>query len=296
MASLETVAQPETPGEPGKLVLMDTLEQVATGFQFTEGPAWHPDGYVVFSDIPANQIVRWDAPTKTEVYRDPSHNSNGLAFDLEGRLMACEHGARRVTRTLADGEFAVLAENYEGKRLNSPNDLTLAKDGRIYFTDPPYGVAPADRELDFCGVYRIDTEGKVHLEHKEMPRPNGIALAPDEKTVYVADSQLGIVNAFPVNGDGSLGTPKLFGKMESSGADGLKVDSEGNVYATGPRGVWMWDKDAGWVGLIETPEGPANCGFGEPDGKTLFITAKTSLYRVRTKVAGYFPQGWGTEK
>jgi gluconolactonase len=183
----------------------------------------------------------------------------------------------------------VVAESYEGKRLNSPNDIAVAKNGRIYFTDPPYGVAPADRELDFCGIYSIDPDGTLHLENREFTRPNGLALSPDESVLYVANSSDQGLNAFAVGADGRLGEPKIFGDPKLPWGDGMKVDTKGNVYVTSEGGVWVWDKDGNWIGRLEIPETPANCAFGGEDGKTFFITARTSLYRIHTQVPGIRP-------
>ena len=276
-----------------QILEVTTLKKVAGGFQFTEGPVWHPDGFLLFSDIPANRINRWDEKSGSTVFREPSHNSNGLTYDNEGHLIACEHGARRVSRTLPDGTIVAIAEHYEGKRFNSPNDVVVSKKGIIYFTDPPFGVAEGDRELDFQGVFRILPDGKVELLHRGMDRPNGLALSPDETVLYVDDTVEKLVNAFPLKPDGSLaGDPTVLGRLEGWGADGLKVDTQGNVYVTGPKGLWIWDKQGGWLGLLETLEDPANCAFGGADGKTLFITARTSLYSVQMKVPGIHPGGW----
>jgi sugar lactone lactonase YvrE len=274
-----------------KVYEVDTLERLATGFQFTEGPVWHPDGYLLFSDIPANQIVRWETGKETSVFREPSHNSNGMTYDNEGNLVVCEHGSRTVTRTLSDGTIEVLAKEYQGKRLNSPNDVVVAKSGRVYFTDPPYGVQKEDRELDFSGVYSIDSDGTLHLENRDLSKPNGLALSPDESVLYVADTEGTGIQAFPVGSEGWLGKPSLFGEPGLKGGDGMKVDKDGNVLATGKGGIWTWDKDGNWIGLLKTPEEPANCAFGGADGKTFFIAARKSLYQVRVKTPGILPMG-----
>ncbi|MCG3197261.1 MAG: Gluconolactonase [bacterium] len=286
-----TLAQP--PGQPEKLVEVETLERISTGHQFTEGPLWHPSGYLLFSDIPGSRILRWEPGKEASVFREPSRNSNGLTFDRRGSLIACEHSARRVSRTLSDGTVEVVAETFMGKRLNSPNDVVVASDGRVYFTDPPYGLSSdSERELDFQGVFCVTPDGELHLGSRAMNRPNGLALSPDETILYVADTVAMLVNAFPVSPDGTFGEPIVFSRLDGPGADGMKVDKEGNVYVTGPEGVWIWDREGNWVGLLKTPEQPANCAFGGEDGKTLFITAKTSVYQVRTKVEGIRPGGW----
>jgi gluconolactonase len=273
-----------------RLIELGTLEKLCGGFLFTEGPLWNREGYVIFTDIPANRINRWEPEKGSSVFREPSQNSNGLSYDREGRLLACEHGSRSVTRTLTDGKIETAAELFEGKRLNSPNDVTVASSGRIYFTDPPFGVAEGDRELDFAGVYSVGADGEVRLENRGMNRPNGLAFSPDESVLYVDDTVDMLIKAFPVGAEGRLGEPSIFARLDGAGADGMKVDTEGHVFVAGPRGVWIWDKAGAWIGLLETPEQPSNCAFGGVDGKTLFITARTSLYRVRTKVVGIYPQ------
>lgn len=266
------------------LVESSAPEKVASGFQFTEGPVWHPGGFLIFSDIPANRIVKWTGPGKTETFREPSGNSNGLTFDGEGRLIACEHGNRRVSRTEPDGKVIALADKYQGKRLNSPNDAVVRSDGSIYFTDPPYGIRPDQKELSFNGVFRFSPEGKLTLLVADFDRPNGLAFSPDEKKLYVADTARGHVRAFDVQPDGTLARGKEF--VEVPGPDGMKVDTEGNLYVTSRDGVMVFNAKGKTVGTIKLPEGPANCCFGDPDNKTLFVTARTSLYKVRLKVAG----------
>ena len=272
-------------GDIGRVVDFSTFKQLETQFKFTEGPVWNKAGYLLFSDIPANRIYKWEEGKKSIVFRDPSHHSNGLTYDREGRLLSCEHGSRRVTRTLDDGSIEVLADHFEGKRLNSPNDLVVAQDGTIYFTDPPYGVEEDQRELDFQGIYRIDPAGKLHLEHKGFKKPNGIGLSPAGKTLFVADTE-DTLYSFPVHANATLGNPKPFENPRLEGGDGLSVDKQGNVWATGSGGIWVYDKNGEYIGKLDTPEGPANCCFGGKDGKDLYITARTSVYLVKTKVEG----------
>jgi len=265
-------------------IVAGKVEKVASGFQFTEGPVWHPEGFLIFSDIPANRIVKWTGPNKVETFRKPSGNSNGLFFDLKGRLIACEHGNRRVSRTELDGKVITLADKYQGKRLNSPNDAVVKSNGSIYFTDPPYGIRPPQKkELPFNGVYRISPDGKLTLLAKDFNRPNGIALSPDEKTLYVADTAGGHVRAFDVQPNGTLKGGRLFCNVP--GPDGMAVDVKGNLYVTS-AGVAVFNPNGKKVGEIKIAERPANCCFGGPDNKTLFVTARTSLYRIRLKVAG----------
>jgi len=269
------------------------LEKVAGGFQFTEGPVWNRKGYLLFSDIPANRIYRWTPDGKVTFFREPSGHSNGLTFDRQGRLLACEHGNRRVSRTEKDGRMVTRADAYEGKRLNSPNDIVVKSDGSIYFTDPPYGIQPKDQELPFQGVYRLSPKGKLTLLVQDFDRPNGLAFSPDEKVLYIADSSgHRHIRAFNVRPDGTLEGGRIFAelKAEAEGVpDGMKVDSRGHVYSTGPGGIWVFDPTGRLLGLIKTPEVPANCAWGDADGKTLYITAVTSVYRIRMKVAGMRP-------
>jgi len=267
-----------------------TVERVATGFRFTEGPVWHADGYLIFSDIQGNTIYKLENGEK-KVFRQPSDNSNGLAFDLQGRLLACENAGRRVSRTLKDGTVQAIATHYEGKRLNSPNDLAVKSDGAVYFTDPPYGVRPEDRELDFAGVYRIDPKsGDVSLVVGDLAMPNGIAFSPDEKTLYVADTERHFVFAYNVLKDGSVSEGRLFASAPAPnrwvGPDGMAVDIKGNLYVATPDGVRIYDPKGKEIGLVPTEKGATNCAFGGPDGATLYITAQDSLYSVAMKYPG----------
>ena len=258
------------------------VENVSTGHTFTEGPVWTSRGTLLFSDIPGNKI--WEVGDETTVFRTPSGNSNGLTFDREGRLIACEHSNRRVSRTESDGTITVLADRFEGKRLNSPNDAVVKSDGSIYFTDPPYGISHEQQELDFQGVYRIDPEGKLELLVKDFVRPNGLCFSPDEKLLYIADSSnLRHVRVFNVAEDGTLSGGEVFARITSDKGvpDGMKVDPGGRLYVAGPGGVWIFDTDGKHVETIETPETPANLAWGGRDGKTLYVTAVTSVYKVR---------------
>lgn len=260
-------------------------EKIPGNFQFTEGPVWIPArNELIFSDIPANRLVRWK-DGKLDVWREPSGNANGNTLDRQGRLITCEHSNRRVSRTEAGGTVVTLADRYEGKRLNSPNDVVCKSDGSIYFTDPPYGVKPELRELDFQGVYRIAPDGKTFtLLVKDFTKPNGLAFSPNEKVLYIADTEQNHVRAFDVAPDGTLTNGRVFCKVERP--DGMRVDCEGNLYATAMDGVDVFDAKGNKLGVIKVPERPANLAFGEADLKTLYITARTGLYRVKNPIAG----------
>ncbi len=278
-----------TPDPPNVIAPGAKVEKVAGDFGFIEGPVWRKEGYLLFTDIPRNRIMKWHPKDGVAVFREPSEQANGLALDAKGRLLACEHKARRVSRTEADGKVTTLVDKFEGKRLNSPNDLTFGRDGSIYFTDPPYGLPQQKegKEVDFNGVYRLTPKGELTALAKDFDRPNGIAFAPDRKTLYVADTAKRHVRAFDVKADGSLANGRVF--AEVPGPDGIKVDVKGNLYATGQGGVWVFDKQGKKLGVIATPETPANCGFGDADFKTLYMTARTGLYRIRLQVAGTKP-------
>lgn len=261
------------------------VEKIANGFQFTEGPVWIPSrSELLFSDIHANRIYRWKEG-RVEVWRDPSGQANGNTLDREGRLVTCEHANRRVSRSELDGTVGTLADRFEGRRLNSPNDVVCKRDGAIYFTDPPYGVKPEDRELDFQGVFRlVPGANTLALLARDFIKPNGLAFSPDERLLYIADTEQGHIRTFDVAHDGSIGNSRVFCQIERP--DGMKVDIEGNLYVAGMTGVVVFDKAGKQRGIIPTPLRPSNLAFGEVDRKTLFITARSELYRIRVKIAG----------
>jgi len=264
-------------------------ERLATGFQFTEGPVWMADGYLLFSDIPANIMYKWTPESGAEVWREPSGNSNGLTRNSDDLLLACEHGNRRVSRTNPDGTVETIAGAYQGNRLNSPNDLVVKSDGEIYFTDPPYGIQPEEKEQPHNGVYRILTDGSLELMATDFERPNGLAFSPDESMLYIDDSYFRHLRAFDVREDGTLENSRIICDMDHpqpGSPDGLKVDEEGHIYVTGATGVWVFEPDGELLGVIAPPERPANCAWGDEDKKSLYLTAQTSLYRIRTTVAG----------
>ena len=264
-------------------------EKLATGFQFTEGPIWLPEGALLFSDIPANRIYRWTPESGAQVWREPTGNANGNTLDEQGRLLSCEHSGRRVARTAADGTVSTLVDRYQDKRLNSPNDVVVKSDGVVYFTDPPYGIKPEEREQPHNGVYRVLTDGTIELVAADFERPNGLAFSPDESILYIDDSAHRHVRAFDVQSDGTLTNSRIIADMDHpqpGSPDGMKIDEAGHLYVTGATGVWIFEPDGTLLGVIVTPERPANCAWGDADRKSLYITAQTSLYRIRTKIAG----------
>ena len=295
-----------------KLVPADAkLEKLGDGYHWVEGPVWNrKEGFLLFSDIPANAIIKWKAGVGMGQYLSPSGytgkapftgrepGSNGLTYDAAGHLVLCEHGDRRVARLEKDGSKTTLADRYEGKRLNSPNDLAYKSNGDLYFTDPAYGLPKTfddpQRELPFCGVYRLSKDGKVTLLTRDLKAPNGIAFSPDEKRLYLSDSAQGLWMVYDVKADGTLGTGRVFvdGKKWTSarkGApDGMKVDKYGNVFASGPEGIYVFAPDGTHLGTIETGVPTANCAWGD-DGSMFYITANTAVYRIRTTTRG---AGW----
>lgn len=273
-----------------------TPERLATGFVFTEGPLWHPDGSYTFVDIRRNngELHRIVPGAPPDLVRQDTGEGNGTTFDLDGRLVMCEGGHRRVSRTDASGKYEVLADQFEGKRFNRPNDVVCHSDGSLWFTDPGYRVPLAQRELD-AGVYRIAPDGTVTLV-APCEYPNGLAFSPDERTLYVANTRwTAYIHALELDGAGRVLRRRVFADMSSDETDGvpdgMKVDVEGRVYCTGPGGTWVFAPGGRHLGTIRTPEVPANLAFGGPDLRTLFFTAKTSIYTLRTKVPGQ-PHPW----
>lgn len=283
---------------PKLLDLIDAdaeLQQLGTGCEFTEGPVWHAEGkFLLFSDIPANQMKKWAAEEGITNFRVPSGKSNGLTYDKQGRLVAAEHANRRVSRTEADGTVLTIASHYEGKRLNSPNDVVLKSDGSIYFSDPPYGLTAeygvlGEQELDFQGVYRLSPDGQtLTLLVDDFDRPNGLCFSPDESILYIDDTERMHIRAFDVQPDGTIANGRIFAEEEGDDGvpDGMKIDVHGNVYLTGPGGIWIFDSAGEHLGVLQTPERAANLGWGGDDWSTLFITASTSLYSIQCKVSG----------
>ena len=286
------------------------LEKLAGGFQFIEGPVWHLDGYLLFSDPNANTIYRWSPEGAVSVFRTKSGytgfdigeyhqpGSNGLTLDPDGLLTINEHGNRRVTRLERTGKITVLADHYQGQRLNSPNDLVYRSDGTLYFTDPPFGLPKAfddpRKELPFSGVYMVK-DSEVVLLTKELSGPNGIAFSPDEKYLYVDDWDLKhkVLMRYRVNPDGSIANGEVFydftREAEPVALDGIKVDQAGNVFVSAPGGVWILSPAGKALGRIVPPEHDANLAFGDADGKSLYLTASTGLYRIRLNIPGIRP-------
>jgi len=272
------------------------LEKIATGFVFTEGPIWDASqGCLFFSDIPANKMRKWTEAKGAQLFREPSGKSNGLTLDKQGRLIACEHANRRVSRTEKDGTVVTIADKYNGKKLNSPNDVVVKFDGSIYFTDPPYGLSaefgnPGEQELPFQGVYRLSADGKtLTLLIDDFDKPNGLAFSPDESLLYIDDTDGVHVRVFDVKSDGTITNGRIFADLKGTdpgAVDGMKIDSEGNIYVTGPGGISIFDPSGKKLGRIDVPEVAANLAWGGKDWKTLFITASTSVYRIQLAIEG----------
>jgi gluconolactonase len=269
------------------------LETVATGFGFTEGPMWDAAGFLYVSDETINKIFRvYPDGKKEEVIAlgDPDGNT----FDPQHRLIDCASVLRAIIAVTPDGKYKVLADHYEGKKLNSPNDVIIGPDGAIYFTDPTLDLVEGEKqEIPFQGVYRLDDKGNVRLLTKDLTQPNGLAFSPDGKRFYVDDSEKRNIRVYHVAPDGTLSNGRIFG--EEPGAkhdgvpDGIKVDQSGNLFVTGPKGIWVWDANGNHLGTIAMPEQPANLTWGNEDYRTLYITATTSVYRLKLKTQGFVP-------
>jgi gluconolactonase len=272
------------------------FERIATGCLFTEGPLWHPrDEYLLWSDMPGDHLRRWSKADGVTTFRQPCNKSNGLTWDRQGRLLACEHASSQVTRTEPDGRITPLATHYDGKQLNSPNDIVCAQDGGIYFSDPPYGRAEfygvkREQELTFQGVYRAGADArKPMLLVDDFDRPNGLCFSLDQRRLFVNDTARQHIRVFDVRDNGALAGGRVWAetKGEGKGApDGMKLDSAGNVYCCGPGGIHVFSPEAVDLGVIQVPEYTANFAWGDRDLRTLFITASTSVYAIRTVVPG----------
>jgi gluconolactonase len=275
------------------------LDTLSDGHLFTEGPLWDSERRrLLFSDIPGDRIHEWSAATGTRVFRAPSRKSNGLAWDLQGRLLSCEHASSRLTRTEADGTITALAASYRNQELNSPNDVVTCSDGGIYFTDPTYGRMPyygVERtpQLGFRGVYRVGPDAQSPtLLADDFAQPNGLCFSADEQRLFVNDTERGHIRVFDVRADGTLGGGSVWAETRGEGMgapDGMKIDSAGHLWCCGPGGVHVFDRDARCLGVLQFPTAAANFTWGDDDLKSLFVTAGSALHRVRLRVAGRTP-------
>ena len=256
------------------------VEKVAHGFRFTEGPVWSRDGYLLFSDIPGGKIIKHVPDGATEVYRADSHGASGNAFDAQGRLYTCETHARRVTRTDKKGRIEVLADKWDGKRLNAPNGIVVSKSGHVYFTDPAFGNQQDTRELDFYGVYHIAPKGELSVIARPAGRPHGIALSPDGRILYVANSDERNIRAYDVDREGEVSHERVAVSKVDGIPGGMRTDDKGNLYVAA-NGIGVYSPEGRLLLTIPVGEMPSNCAFGDADLGTLYITARTSLYRVR---------------
>ena len=296
------------PDNIDQLVESSEAERLAAGFEFTEGPLWHPEGHLLFVNNRINRIYRLQPGGEPEVIRENSGAANGLTFDLQGRLIMCEGGNRQITRMEPDGSITVIADRSAGKRLNRPNDVVCRSDGSIYFTDPGGRLAPADREIGFNGVHRIAPNGTVSAVITDLESPNGLTFSPDERILYadntrrddgcVQEKERGevcthqYIRAYDVAPDGTLSDSRIFANMHSAEdgvPDGMKVDTNGRVYCTGSEGIWVFEPSGNHVGIIRLPEIPANCAWGDADYRTMYFTARSSVYRLRMKTTGINP-------
>jgi len=271
------------------------VEQIATGFTFTEGPIWMSDGSLHFSDMPGDKRRRWHPTEGVTVLRDPSNKCNGMTLDNDGNLIVCQHVTSSVVREKPDGTRETLATHWGDKELNSPNDVIVASDGSIIFTDPTYGRMPGfglerEQELDFQGVYRLPAGGgELELLVDDFAQPNGLCFSLDESRLFVNDTERQHIRVFNVKGNGDLGGGAIWAVTEGEGPgapDGMKIDSRGNLYCCGPGGVHVFDSSGHRMGIIRVPEVAANFTFGDDDLRSLFVTASTSLYRLRVRVPG----------
>lgn len=287
----DTQSESQMDTESSSVLIEGNEPEIVTGpHEFTEGPYWHPDGYLLFSDIPANRVYRWSELEGLDVYLEPSGNSNGIEADIDGSILLAQH-AGRVSRLSSDGELTVIAETYEGQRLNSPNDIAVHSNGTIYFTDPPFGVSDEDRELDFSGVYRLSTDGDLTVVYDEFEFPNGVVFSADESKLYVSDSGTGTVMMFDVDADGIASSPGEFANIGAMGtgagaADGMEMDEDGNLYTTGPQGLIIFDDEGNQLHLIEFDEQITNVGWGGEDSNDLYITGRDNVYRYTMNATG----------
>ncbi len=258
------------------------ISRVATGFTFTEGPAWSHEGFLYFSDIPTNRILKLTPGRPVELFRKDSNGANGNAVDAQGRLYSCESHARRVTRTDRNGKIETIAERFEGKRLNSPNDITIRKDGNVYFTDPAFGSANDTRELDFYGVFRITPKGALEAIARPKGRPNGIALSPNGRILYVSNSDERNIRSYDLARGGEASNERVLVAGIEGVPDGLRTDPRGNLYLAAKE-LFVYSPNGRQIDAVAIAETPSNCSFGDADGESLYVTARTSLFRIRFK-------------
>jgi gluconolactonase len=269
------------------------LTRVGTGLGFTEGPVWDPAGFLYVSDEVQNKIYRLYLDGRKEAVislGDPDGNT----YDRQHRLIDCASVLRAIISVTPDGHYTILSDNYDGKKFNSPNDVIIGPDGALYFTDPTLDLPEGQKqEIPFQGVYRLDEKGGVRLLTKDLTQPNGLVFSPDGKHFYVDDSEKRNIRVYDVAADATLSNGRIFGEepggKDDGVPDGIKVDKKGNLYVTGPKGIWVWDPQGHHLGTIVVPEQPANLAWGDADYRTLYITATTSVYRLRTKAQGFVP-------
>ena len=277
----------------GEILESPDAERLATGFIFTEGPLWRPDGYLLFVDIRTSRIYRLTPGGEPEVVREDSGEANGMTFDADGRLVVCEMVNRRLARQEDDGAWSTVADGYNGQRLNRPNDVVLKSDGSLYFTNPGrQRLEASEIEMPFNSVQRVFPDGTVEMVVPGFEYPNGLAFSPDESVLYVSNTRPGqYIIAYDLDADGAVRGVRHFADMPSDTdtngvPDGMKVDEEGRVYCTGPGGCWVFDQGGEPMGVIRLPEYPANCAWGGADGRTMFFTANTSVYSARMRTRG----------
>jgi gluconolactonase len=263
------------------------LEMLAQGLIYTDGPAWSKDGYLIFSDTPGDKLLKWVPGHEVEIYREHVGGPGGNAFDSQGRLYTCETRARRLTRTGKDGAVEVLAERWEGKRLNAPNDVAVNRAEHVYFTDPAFGEQSDHRELNFCGVYHLPPKGPLKLVARFKTRPNGVALSPNGRTLYVSNSDEHNVRAYDLDRNGEASNERVIVSGLPGVPNGLRVDEKGNLYVAA-KGVAIYSPEGKLLDTIALKDLPSNCGFGEVDLKSLFITARGKVYRARMPLKGAY--------
>jgi len=277
-----------------KLVDRDAkLEKIASGFKFTEGPVWDPRGFLYFSDEKGNRLYRVSPDGRKQLVLEVG-DPDGNTLDAQHRLITCSSVLRGLIAVEPEGSYKILVDRYQGKRFNTPNDVVLGPDGALYFTDPTLDLPKSEKqEIPFQGVYRLGADGTVRLLTRDLAQPNGLAFSPDGRRLYIDDSERRDIRVYDVGSNGELRDGRLFGKEEGPPGtgvpDGMRVDREGNIFVTGPLGIWIWDADGHHLGTIVMPEQPANLAWGDADFRTLYLTAETSVYRLKMKARGFVP-------